>query len=85
MTQIYNNYLFFIILIIIGIIFYSNFNIKYIHNDIINIYKNPLFKIFFLLLLFTFGNYNIPFTLFLAVNYIGFGQLIQEKELMNNI
>jgi hypothetical protein len=83
--KINNNYILFFILIIIGIYFYNNINASCIPNFIIYIYKNPLFKIIFLLALYLFGRYNIPLALFIAVNYIGLDHLIQQKELMQNI
>lgn len=58
---------------------------KKIPSIIINIYKNPIFKIIFLFSLYVYGNYNIPISLFLTLNYIGLGQIIQEKELMFNL
>jgi hypothetical protein len=79
------NDLFFFILIIGGIYFYNNINSKNIPKFIIDIYKNVLFKILFLLCLYLFGNYNILLTLFIAINYICLGQLIQNRELLNNI
>jgi hypothetical protein len=79
------NNIIFLLLIIISIYFYSKINSSNIPDSFIIIYKNPLFKIIFLLLLYFYGNYNIPLTLFLAINYIGLGQIIQHQELMENI
>lgn len=50
-----------------------------------SIYKNPIFKIVFLLSLYYYGNTNIPITLLLAIYYVSLGQIIQEKELLHNI
>ena len=49
---------------------------------IINIYKNPIFKIIFLLGLYFFGYNNVYLTFFLAINYVGLGLKIQNNELL---
>ena len=49
---------------------------------IINIYKNPIFKIIFLLGLYFFGYENIHLTFFLAINYVGLDLKIQNQELL---
>ena len=49
---------------------------------IINIYKNPIFKIIFLLGLYFFGYENIYFTFFLAINYVGLDLKIQNQQLL---
>jgi hypothetical protein len=53
--------------------------------QIISYYKNPLFKIVFLLGLYYYGTVNIYLTLIFALYYIYIGQLIQEKELLYKI
>lgn len=74
--------------IIYIIIFYFFIYIYYTKNFkipiyIIKIYKNNLFKIFFLFTLLFFGNKNIPLTLALAINWVGLNQKIQEQELLH--
>jgi hypothetical protein len=54
-------------------------------NQIISYYKNPVFKIVFLLGLYYYGTVNIYLTLIFALYYIYIGQLIQEKELLYKI
>lgn len=49
---------------------------------IIYIYKNPIFKIIFILGLYFFGYENIYLTLFLAINYVGISLKIQNQELL---
>ena len=55
-----------------------------IPTEIINIYKNPVFKIFFLLTLYFFGYYNLYLTLFLAINYVVLDLKIKNQELLLN-
>jgi len=56
-----------------------------LNTQIISYYKNPLFKIVFLLGLYYYGTVNIYLTLIFALYYIYIGQLIQEKELLYKI
>lgn len=49
---------------------------------IVDIYKNPIFKVGFLLGLYFFGYQNELLTFFLAVNYVGLGLKIQNQELL---
>jgi len=62
-----------------------NYLLNNLNNDIIAIYKNPLFKILFLFGLYYFGNNNIYLTIIFSIYYIYLGQKIQEKELLHNI
>ena len=78
-------FILFFIILIVGVYFYNNIDSTKIPTFVIDTYKNPIFKILLLLCLYLFGNYNIPLTLFIAVNYIGLGQLIQTNELTQNI
>lgn len=77
--------IFFLVFVVSGYLFYAKLNVSKIPEPIIVIYKNPIFKFLFLILLYLFGNKNIILSLFLAVNYIGLGQVIQYQELMHNI
>jgi hypothetical protein len=58
---------------------YISFNVS---NFIIHIYKNPIFKVSFLLILYFYGNENVLLTFFLAINYVGLGLKIQNQELL---
>jgi len=51
------------------------------NNQIIVIYKNPIFKLIFLFLIYLYGNNDIILTLLSAIYYVYLGQKIQEKEL----
>ena len=61
----------------------------YIKNNLnsktIFIYKHPIFKVIFLLLLFVYGDMNQYLTVLCAFYYIYIGQLIQDKELLYKI
>jgi hypothetical protein len=78
-----------IILILNFLIVYLLYNYLIIKQKIppivVKIYKDPIFKIIFLFTLYAYGNLNIPLSIFLGLNYIGLGQIIQEKELMFNL
>ena len=70
-------------IILICIFIYTYIYISFdIPEFIVTIYKNPIFKVIFLLGLYFFGYENIMFTLFIAVNYIGIGLKIQTQELL---
>ena len=70
-------------IILICVFIYTYMNVSFdVPENIILIYKNPIFKIIFLLGLYFFGYKNILFTFFLAVNYIGIGLKIQNQELI---
>jgi hypothetical protein len=51
------------------------------NNQIIVIYKNPIFKLIFLFLIYLYGNNDIVLTSLFAIYYVYLGQKIQEKEL----
>ena len=85
MIELNINYLCFFILIIGTVYFYNNINSKQIPDYVVKIYNNSLFKILFLLFVYIFGNYNIFIILFLVINYISIGQLIQNNQLLNDI
>jgi len=51
------------------------------NNQIIIIYKNPVFKLIFLFLIYLYGNNDIILTALFAIYYVYLGQKIQEKEL----
>jgi len=73
------------VIILLAIIFYINLFLSYdISDQIINIYKNPIFKLFFLLTLYFFGYYNVYITLFLAINYVALDLKIKNQELLIN-
>jgi hypothetical protein len=78
-----NNYLYFLIFISLLYTYYTKKII--IPNIIIDIYKNPIFKIIFLFTLLVYGKKNIPITIFFAINWVGLSHQIQEQELLNNI
>jgi hypothetical protein len=59
--------------------------INNLNSKIILIYKNPIFKVIFLLLLYYYGSLNKYLTILLAIYYIYIGQLIQKIELLYNI
>ena len=50
---------------------------------ILTIYKNPVFKLIFLFIIFIFGNNDHVLSLLSAVFYVYIGQKIQEIELIN--
>uniref|UniRef100_A0A6C0DBT4 Uncharacterized protein n=1 Tax=viral metagenome TaxID=1070528 RepID=A0A6C0DBT4_9ZZZZ len=77
-----NNIVLLIYIISFAIYIYYKDNLPQI---VKSIYKNPIFKIVFLLSLYYYGNTNIPITLLLAIYYVSLGQVIQEKELLHNI
>jgi hypothetical protein len=77
-----NNIVLLIYIISFAIYIYYKDNLPQI---VKTIYKNPIFKIVFLLSLYYYGNTNIPITLLLAIYYVSLGQVIQEKELLHNI
>ena len=80
MNKIDNNQLYFILICtFIYTYIYISFDIP---EFVVNIYKNPIFKIGFLLGLYFFGYENVLLTFFLAVNYIGLGLKIQNQELL---
>jgi hypothetical protein len=73
-----------IILILLTFLLF-NYLKNNINTSVISIYKNPIFKIIFLLGLYYYGTVNIYLTLIFALYYIYFGQIIQEKELLYKI
>lgn len=77
-----NNMVLFIYIVSFAIYIYFKDNLPQV---VKSIYKNPIFKIVFLLSLYYYGNTNIPITLLLAIYYVSLGQIIQEKELLHNI
>jgi hypothetical protein len=77
-----NNMVLFIYIVSFAIYIYFKDNLPQV---VKSIYKNPIFKIVFLLSLYYYGNRNIPITLLLAIYYVSLGQIIQEKELLHNI
>ncbi len=80
MNKIENNQLYFILICtFIYTYLYVSFDVS---DFIINIYKNPIFKISFLLGLYFFGYENVMLTFFLAINYVGLGLKIQNQELL---
>ena len=79
-NKIDNNQLYFILICtFIYTYLYISFDIP---EFIVNIYKNSIFKICFLLGLYFFGYDNVLLTFFLAVNYVGLGLKIQNQELL---
>ena len=73
-----------IILILLTFLLF-NYLKNNLNTQVISIYKNPIFKVIFLLSLYYYGTVNIYLTLFFALYYIYFGQIIQEKELLYKI
>jgi len=73
------------IIIILILFLFFNYLKNNLNNRIIAIYKNPIFKIIFLLVLYYYGYYNIYLTIIIALYYIYLGQIIQEKELLYRI
>lgn len=73
-----------IILILLTFLIFNYFK-NNLNTQVISIYKNPIFKIVFLLGLYYYGTVNIYLTLSFALYYIYFGQIIQEKELLYKI
>ena len=49
---------------------------------IINIYKNPIFKLIFLFGIYIYGEKDIILTLLFSLYYVYLGQKIEEKELL---
>ena len=74
-----NNIYFILYIAFVYTYIFVSFNIP---NYIIDIYKNPIFKIIFLLGLYFFGNKNINLRFFLAINFVGIGLKIQNQELI---
>jgi hypothetical protein len=69
--------------ILICVFIYTYINVSFdVPENIILIYKNPIFKIIFLLGLYFFGCKNELLIFFLGVNYIGIGLKIQNQELI---
>lgn len=77
-----NTVLYIITLIIVVLI---ELQVNKNNNFIISTYKNPIFKLIFLFSIYLYGNYDINFTLLIAMFYVYIGQKIQEKELLNII
>jgi len=73
------------IIIILVLFLFFNYLKDNLNSKIIAIYKNPIFKIIFLLGLYYYGYYNIYLTIIITLYYIYLGQIIQEKELLYNI
>ncbi len=48
----------------------------------IKIYKDPTYKVIFLLTLYFFGYYNEYLTLFIAINYVALDLKIKNHELL---
>ncbi len=70
-------------LILICTFIYTYIYISFDVSDfIIYIYKNPIFKVSFLLILYFYGYENVLLTFFLAINYVGLGLKIQNQELL---
>jgi hypothetical protein len=73
-----------IIFILLNLAFF-NYLINNLNDKIINIYKNPIFKLIFLFGLYYYGDINIYITILYAIFYIYLGQKILEKELLYKI
>ena len=58
---------------------------KNLDDKIINIYKNPIFKLIFLFGLYYYSEYDKYLTILLGIYYIYLNQKIKEVELMENI
>lgn len=58
---------------------------KNLDNKIINIYKNPIFKLIFLFGLYYYFENDKYLTFLLGIFYIYLNQRIKEVELMDNI
>jgi len=56
-----------------------------INKTIIKIYKNPIFRLLFLYLLYIFLEYDKIISLLLLICYIYIGEIIKESELLYNI
>lgn len=50
---------------------------------IIKIYKNPIFKLIFLFIIYLYGKNDIIFTILSSTYYIYLDQKIKENELLN--
>jgi hypothetical protein len=61
-------------------ILFESFLIK--NELIINIYKNPIFKLIFLFEIYIYGEKDIILTLLFSLYYVYLGQKIEEKELL---
>ena len=80
MNIINNNHLY---LILICTFIYTYIYVSFdIPEFIVYIYKNPIFKVCFLLALYFFGYENVLLTFFLGINYVGLGLKIQNQELL---
>jgi hypothetical protein len=73
-----------IIFILLNLAFF-NYLINNLNDKIINIYKNPIFKLIFLFGLYYYGDINIYITILYSIFYIYLGQKILEKELLYKI
>ena len=73
-----------IIVILISLAIF-NYIINNLNYQVINIYKNPIFKLIFLFGIYYYGDLNIYITILYAIFYIYLGQKIQEKELLYKI
>ena len=74
----------FYIILLCVIIYIYLFLSNEVPKKVINIYKNPVFKVIFLMTLYFFGYYNIYLTLFLAINYVVLDLKIKNQELLEN-
>lgn len=71
-----------IILYIISILLIIFIELK-LDNMIIKIYKNPIFKLIFLFMIYLYGENNIIFTILSSTYYIYLDQKIKENEQSN--
>lgn len=72
-------------IIYILVIFMCYYIDKNLDNNIINIYKNPIFKLIFLFGLYYYFESYKYLTFLLGIFYIYLNQKIKEVELMDNI
>jgi len=52
------------------------------NNEIIAIYKNPVFKLIFLFGIYLYGEKDVVLALLISMYYVYLGQKIQETELL---
>lgn len=73
-----------VIVILISLAIF-NYIVNNLNHRVINIYKNPIFKLIFLFGIYYYGDLNIYITILYAIFYIYLGQKILEKELLYKI
>jgi hypothetical protein len=74
----------YIVLFLFSVYVYTLINEK-INDKVVNIYKNPIFKVVFLLTLYAYGHYDPIISLVLATFYVMLDFNIKKQDLLFKI